>query len=43
MGQTEFEALAAPADWWLLRSLGSRFAMFAAPGDAWFKVSRAAS
>lgn len=37
MGQTEFEALAAPADWWLLRSLGSRFAMFAAPGDAWFK------
>ncbi|KAL4431008.1 hypothetical protein ABPG75_006264 [Micractinium tetrahymenae] len=37
MGQTEFEALAAPADWWLLRSLGSRFAMFAAAGDAWFK------
>ncbi|KAL4426837.1 hypothetical protein ABPG77_006623 [Micractinium sp. CCAP 211/92] len=37
MGQTEFEALAAPADWWLLRSLGSRFAMFAAPDDAWFK------
>lgn len=42
MGQTEFEALATPADWWLLRTLGSRFAMFAAPDDAWFKVSRAA-
>ncbi len=40
MGQTEFEALAAPADWWLLRSLGSRCAMFAAPDDAWFKVRR---
>ncbi|PSC73939.1 thiol-disulfide oxidoreductase [Micractinium conductrix] len=37
MGMTEFEALAAPADWWLLRSLGRRLAVFAAPDDIWFK------
>jgi hypothetical protein len=38
MGLTEFEALAAPADWWLLQSLGPRFAVFAAPNDTWFKA-----
>ena len=38
MGRTEFEALAAPADWWLLHQLGPRFALFAAPSDIWFKV-----
>lgn len=38
MGLTEFEALAAPADWWLLRALGPRFCLFAAPNDVWFKA-----
>jgi len=42
MGLTEFETLAAPADWWLIEDLGPRFAIFVAPGDTWFKV-RAAS
>ena len=34
---TEFEALAAPPDWWLLRQLGPRVAVVAAPSDIWFK------
>ena len=38
MGNTEFETLAAPADWWLLRQLGRRFAVFVAPNDTWFKA-----
>ena len=38
MGLTEFEALAAPPDWWLLRQLGPRAAVVAAPNDVWFKV-----
>ncbi|KAI7835523.1 hypothetical protein COHA_010569 [Chlorella ohadii] len=37
MGLTEFETLAAPADWWLIEDLGPRFAIFVAPGDTWFK------
>ncbi|PRW58543.1 alpha beta hydrolase family [Chlorella sorokiniana] len=37
MGLTEFETLAAPAQWWLLEALGPRFAVFVAPGDTWFK------
>ena len=38
LGRTEFEVLAAPADWALLRALGPRLAMFGAPRDAWCKV-----
>lgn len=41
MGLTEFETLAAPAQWWLLEALGPRFAIFVAPGDTWFKVGGA--
>ncbi|KAI3433520.1 hypothetical protein D9Q98_003330 [Chlorella vulgaris] len=37
MGCSEFQLLAAPADWWLLQWLGSRFAVFVAPNDVWFK------
>lgn len=40
MGLTEFEALAAPPDWWLLRELGPRAAVVAAPNDIWFKARR---
>jgi hypothetical protein len=40
MGCSEFQLLAAPADWWLLQWLGSRFAVFVAPNDVWFKAGR---
>ena len=36
MGRCEFETLAGPADWWLLRKLGPRFAVLCCPNDVWF-------
>lgn len=36
LGKTEFEELAAPADWWLLRALGRRAVVCSAPADTWF-------
>lgn len=36
MARCEFETLAAPPDWWLLRQLGPRFAALCSPDDMWF-------
>ncbi|GAB4815405.1 hypothetical protein N2152v2_002451 [Parachlorella kessleri] len=36
MGRCEFETLTGPADWWLLRKLGPRFAVLCCPNDVWF-------
>lgn len=36
LARCEFKALAAPADWRLLRALGPRFAAFCCPDDQWF-------